>query len=136
MKIKSVWIDTYRSVVDNGRGHSVIVDLPPDQNGMNTGATALELVAMSLAGCVTTIFKVVAVKRKFEFKALKVELEADKPKEADTITKVTGNVEIVTDADEAEARTVFNLTMGSCPVGVLFVRAGLKPDWVVTVKHQ
>jgi putative redox protein len=136
MKIKSVWIDTYRSVVDNGRGHSVIVDLPPDQNGVNTGATTLELAAMSLAGCVTTIFKVVAVKRKFEFKALKVELEADKPKEADTITNVTGNVEIVTDADEAEARTVFNLTMGSCPVGALFVRAGLRPDWVVTVKHQ
>lgn len=134
MKIKSVWIDTYRSVVDSGRRHSVIVDLPPDQNGVKTGATALELAAMSLAGCVTTIFKVVAVKRKF--KGLKVELEADKPKEADTITKVTGNVEIVTDADEAEARTVFNLTMGSCPVGVLFVRAGLKPDWVVTVKHQ
>jgi uncharacterized OsmC-like protein len=114
----------------------VIVDLPPDQNGVNTGATALELAAMSLAGCVTTIFKVVAVKREFEFKEPKVELEADKPKEADTITKVTGSVEIVTDADEAEARTVFNLTMGSCPVGVLFVRAGLKPDWVVTVKHQ
>ena len=68
MKAKSVWIDGYRSVVDNGRGHSVIVDLPLEQNGANTAPTAVELTAMSLAGCVTTIFKVVAVKRKFDFK--------------------------------------------------------------------
>lgn len=136
MKAKSVWIDGYRSIVDNGRGHSVIVDLPLEQNGANTAPTAVELAAMSLAGCVTTIFKVVAVKRKFDFKGLKVELEAEKPKEAATITKVTGNVEIVTDGEESEARTVFNLTLDICPVGVLFEKAGLKPEWQVTVKKQ
>jgi putative redox protein len=134
MKATSVWIDGYRSVVDNGRGHSLIVDLPPDRNGANTAPTALELAAMSLAGCVTTIFKEVAVKRKFDFKALKVDLEAEKPKEASTITKVTGNVEITTSAEEQEARTVFRLTLDICPVGELFVKAGIKPEWQVTVK--
>jgi putative redox protein len=136
MKATSVWIDGYRSVVDNGRGHSVIVDIPLEQNGADTGATALELAVMSLAGCVTTIFKILALKRSFEFRGLKVELEAEKPKEANTITKVTGNVEIITSAEEAEARTIFRLTEEICPVGVLFAKAGLKPEWQVTVKKS
>ena len=136
MKATSVWIDGYRSVVGNGRGHSVIVDIPLEQNGADTGATALELAVMSLAGCVTTIFKILALKRSFEFRGLKVELEAEKPKEANTITKVTGNVEIITSAEEAEARTIFRLTEEICPVGVLFAKAGLKPEWQVTVKKS
>ena len=122
--------------MDNGRGHSVIVDIPLEQNGADTGATALELAVMSLAGCVTTIFKILALKRSFEFRGLKVELEAEKPKEANTITKVTGNVEIITSAEEAEARTIFRLTEEICPVGVLFAKAGLKPEWQVTVKKS
>ena len=130
----SVWIDRYRSVVDDGRGHSVIVDLPMEQDGADTGATGLELAAMAFAGCVTTIFKVIATKRKFEFKNLKVKLDAEKPNEANTITKVTGKAEIITSAEEAEARTVFRLTEEVCPVGVLFAKAGLKPEWQVTVK--
>jgi putative redox protein len=134
LKATAVWIDGFRSVVDNGRGHSVIVDLPPDRNGANTAPTAVELAAMSLAGCVTTIFREVAVKRKFDLKGLKVELDAEKPKEANTITKVTGSVEITTSAEEQEARTVFKLTLDICPVGVLFEKAGIKPEWKVTVR--
>jgi uncharacterized OsmC-like protein len=103
-------------------------------NAHTTAPTALELAAMSLAGCVTTIFKEVAVKRKFEFNSLKVELDADKPKEANTITKVTGNVEIVTKGEEQEARTVFKLRLDICPVGILFEKAGTKSEWEVTVK--
>ena len=134
MKARAVWIDGYRSVLDDGRGHSAIVDLPPDRNGADTAPMATELTVMALAGCVTTIFKEVAVKRKFDFKGLKVELEAEKPKEASTFTKVTGNVEITTSAEEAEARTVFRLTLDICPVHVLFEKAGIKPEWRITVK--
>ena len=142
--------------MDNGRGHSLIVDLPSDRGGANTAPTAIELAAMSLSGCVMTIFKEVAVKRKFDFKALKVDLEAEKPKETSTITKVTstitkvtstitkvtstitkvtGNVEITTSAEEQDARTVFRLALDICPVGELFVKAGIKPEWQVTVKR-
>src|SRR5208337_1117898 len=126
MKAVSVWADGYRSVLDDGRGHSVVVDLPADQNGKNTGPTALELCIMSLAGCITTIFKNVAGKRNFAYKALKVELEAEKPKDALTVTRLKGKMEIVTDADEKEAETVLRLTMNkACPVGVIFEDAGI-----------
>ncbi|HDD56549.1 MAG TPA: OsmC family peroxiredoxin, partial [Nitrososphaeria archaeon] len=37
MKARSIWIGKYRSVLDNLRGHSVVVDLPPAKNGEDTG---------------------------------------------------------------------------------------------------
>ena len=135
MKAISVWTDGYRSVLDNGRGHSVVVDLPTDQGGTNTAATALELCVMSLAGCITTIFKTVAGKRNFVYKAFKVELEAEKPKDALTVTGLKAKMEIVTDASQQEAETVLRLTLNkACPVGVIFTNAGIKFDWTLTVK--
>ncbi len=135
MKVTSVWVDGYRSVVDNSRGHSVVVDLPVEQNGANTGATALELCVMSLAGCITTIFRTVAEKRRFTYKAFKVELDAEKPKDALTVTSLKGRMELVTDGEEKEAQTVLRLTWdNACPVGVIFNKAGIKFDWILTVK--
>jgi putative redox protein len=134
MKAVSVWAEGYRSVLDDGRGHSVVVDLPTDQNGTNAGPTALELCLMSLAGCTTTIFKIVAGKRNFAYKAFKVELEAEKPEGALTVTGVKGKMEIVTGAEEKEAETVLRLTLKTCPVGVIFANAKIKYEWTLTVK--
>lgn len=134
IKARSIWISGYRSVVDNLRGHSVVMDLPRDQNGEDTGATALEFAVMALAGCVTTIFKIVAEKRKLDLKAMKIELEAEKPEGAKTITKVKGNVEVTTDASQSEVETVFKLTLDICPVGIIFQNAGIKSTWSVVAK--
>ena len=136
MKAISVWSDGYKSILNNGRGHSVVVDLPTDQNGTNTGPTALELCVMSLAGCITTIFKTVAGKRNFVYKAFKVELDAEKPKDALTVTGLKAKMEIVTDASEKETETVLRLTLNkACPVGVIFENAGIKLDWTLTVNR-
>jgi len=134
MKATSIWIDGFRSVLDNGRGHSVVVDLPAEQNGTNTGATALELSIMSLAGCITSIFRMVAEKRRFTYKAFKVELEAEKTKDSITVTSIDGHMELVTDAEEKDAQTTLKLTLDNCPVGVLFDEAKVKFDWTLTVK--
>ncbi|HMK83747.1 MAG TPA: OsmC family protein [Candidatus Bathyarchaeia archaeon] len=134
MKAVSIWAEGGRSVLDDDRGHSVVVDLPIDQNGTNAGPTALELCLMSLAGCTTTIFRIVAGKRNFAYKAFKVELEAEKPNDALTITSVKGKMEVVTDAEEKEAETVLKLTLKTCPVGVIFANAKINYDWTLTVK--
>ena len=134
MKATSVWVGGWRSVLDDGRGHSVVVDLPAEQDGTNTGTTALELAIMSLAGCITTIFRMVAEKRRFAYKAFKAELEAEKPKDAPTVTGIKGVMELVTDEEEKEAQTTVKLTLDNCPLGVLFDEAGIKFDWVVKVK--
>ena len=132
MKARSIWIGGYRSVVDNLRGHSVVMDLPPDQNGEDTGATALEFAVMALAGCVTTIYKIVAEKRHLDIKGMKVELEAEKGEK--TITEVKGNVEVITDADQKAVETVLKLTLDICPVGIIFQNAGIKSTWNIVAK--
>jgi putative redox protein len=137
LKATSVWVEGYRSVLDNGRGHSIIVDLPAEQNGANTGATALELSVMSMAGCITTIFRKVAEKRGFTYNAFRVELDAERPEDAPTVTSLKGRMELVTSGEEKEAQTVLRLTLDkACPVGVIFNRAGIKFDWVLTVKKS
>lgn len=125
MKAISTWDVEYKSVVDNGRGHRLVVDLPKEEGGNDTGPTALELAAMSLAGCITTIFKMIAVKRNFEFDSLKVQLDCEKAKDAATITKVTGTAELMTQASEFDAQTILNLTLKTCSVGVFFNKAGV-----------
>ncbi|MEM2188039.1 MAG: OsmC family protein [Nitrososphaerota archaeon] len=126
MKAVSVWISGFRSVVDNGRAHSVVVDLPVNQGGEDLGPTALELALMSLAGCIGTIFAIVAGKRKLSYESLRVELEAEKGEK--TIEKVRGVLRIKTAASREEVETALRLTMEICPVGLIFERAGAKPE--------
>jgi uncharacterized OsmC-like protein len=89
---------------------------------------------MSLAGCITSIFRMVAEKRRFTYKAFKVELEAEKTKDSITVTSIDGHMELVTDAEEKDAQTTLKLTLDNCPVGVLFDEAKVKFDWTLTVK--
>ncbi len=98
MKATSKWIDGMRSVVDNGRTHSQIMDLPPGKDGSDQGPTALEVCVMSLAGCISTIFAVFAKKMRLEFSAMEVSVDAVKPDDADTITKIVINMDITTDS--------------------------------------
>jgi len=134
MKATSVWISKYRSVLDNGRTHSVVVDLPPEDNGDDKGPTALELTVMSLAGCITTIFPMVAEKRGLKYSALKVDLEAEKGEK--TVEKVKGVLTIKTNASRGDVETVFRLTMGICPVGALFEKAGIKPEIEIKMESE
>ncbi len=126
MKAASAWISGFRSVVDNGRTHSVVVDLPREQGGEDLGPTALELALMSLAGCVGTIFAIVARKRGLSYESLKVELEAEKGEK--TIESVKGVMKVKTAASREEVETTLRLTMEICPVGLIFEKAGIKPE--------
>jgi len=83
MKITSRHVaGCYQSVVDNGRNHGVVMDLPEKKSGDNVGATALEMAGMALAGCISTIWAVVANNSKCSYRKMIVELELDKPDEA------------------------------------------------------
>lgn len=134
MRANAVWVEGYKSVVDNGRGHSVTLDLPTDQDGKDIGPTALELAIMALAGCATTIFKIVAAKRKLTYESLKIELNAEKPKNASALTEVNGHVEIATTGTEQEVQTALKLTFKTCPVGVIFEQAGIKVNYDLTLR--
>jgi len=134
MRANAVWVEGYKSVLDDDRGHRVTVDLPPESGGKDAGPTGLELAIMALAGCVTTIFKLVAAKRKLTYESLKVELNAEKPKNAPTVTEVKGHVEIATTGTEQEVQIALKLTFKTCPVGVIFEQAGIKVNYDLTLK--
>lgn len=121
MKSKSVLVDGYQSVIDNGRNHAVVTDLP---DSTDVGASALELSVMSLTGCISTIFKKVASKMRLNVERVEVEMDADKG--SDTIEKVSYTVRVRSDASEDKLNKCLKNTEKSCPVGVLFSRAGVE----------
>lgn len=82
----------YQSVVDNDRHHGMVVDLPEAKSGDDLGPTALELAVMGLSGCISTIWAVVAGKARVSYQKLRVELDADKPNDAPTITAVRAKI--------------------------------------------
>ena len=123
MKVVGTWKGGYQTHLEDGRGHSVTVDLPTDEGGHDAGASALELSVLSLAGCITTIFAIVAKKRGLSFEAMTVGLDARRPAGSPTIASVAGTLHVVTSASAADVQTALDITLKTCPVGVLFERA-------------
>jgi uncharacterized OsmC-like protein len=134
MKVTSRWVNGYVSETDNGRGHQVVVDMPPAKEGTDTGPTALELSVMALAGCITTIFRTMTKKRKWEFEAMTVELDAEQTPGAPTVDRIRGRFTIRTKASREEVETTLRLVLHQCPVGVLFEKAGVTPDLEVRIE--
>ena len=122
---KARLIKDLRVTVDNGRAHSVCLDLPPEL-GTDMGPTALELGVMSFSGCFVTIFSLTAKKMRVQLKELEVELRAQKSEETGTIISAEFEITVKSDADEERIHRIFELTRKNCPVGKLFEQAGVK----------
>lgn len=125
MKSNSLWTRKFQSVVDNGRNHSMVIDLPEAKGGSNSGPTALEMCVMSLSGCVGTIFAMVAEKMRLKFEKMEVELIAEQSQNAPTITDVHFTLRIQTSEERQKIEKCLDLTINTCPVGVLFKQAGV-----------
>lgn len=123
-----MWTGGYATRLSDARGHEVIVDLPADEGGADFGTSALELAVQSLAGCISTIFALVAAKRRVPYESLSIELTASRPKGAPTIERVRATVRVSTPATHDEVETALRLTVRTCPVGVIFERAGIPID--------
>ncbi|MFO8065719.1 MAG: OsmC family protein [Spirochaetia bacterium] len=117
-----------QSIVDNGRHHGLVVDLPEAKSGDDLGPTALELAAMGLAGCVSTIWAVVAKNSGVTYRKVIVELDLDKGDKDPTFTSTSGVVKVDSDEEEGKLQRILEKTMQACPVGQLFEQAGLHPD--------
>lgn len=124
MKSKAKWGGNSKVILDDGRGHETICDLPSAEN---LGPTALELSVMSYAGCIVTIFKIIAEKRRISFDSLEVEVIANKPDGAKTIQSIEFHAKVKSEAEQKSLEKVLELTAVTCPVGVLWKQAGLEP---------
>jgi len=121
--------------VDDGRAHSVCLDLPPEL-GTDMGPTALELGVMSFAGCFATIFALTAKKMRVPLKDLEVKMEAVKSDEAGTITEANLTITVKAEAPEDRIQRIHKLTIENCPVGVLFEKAGVKTNYNLIIAKE
>jgi uncharacterized OsmC-like protein len=129
MKITSRHVTgCFQSVVDNGRHHGLVLDLPEAKSGDDVGPTALELSAMALAGCISTIWAVVAKNSNVSYRKMIVELETDKPDNAPTFTGSRAVVKVDSDEDQEKLERILEKTMQACPVGRLFEQAGIETE--------
>jgi uncharacterized OsmC-like protein len=127
MKITSRHVTgCYQSVVDNGRHQGLVLDLPESKSGDDVGPTALELAAMALAGCVSTIWAVVAGNSRCSYRKVIVELEIDKPDSAPTFTGGTAVVRVDSEETQEKLERILEKTMNACPVGRLFEAANVE----------
>ena len=112
--------------VDGVRRQVSLIFVPEAKKGDDLGPTALELAAMALAGCVSTIWAVVAKNSKCSYRKMIVDLDMDKPDNAPTFTGGSINVRIDSDESEEKLKRILDKTLKSCPVGVLFEQAKLE----------
>ena len=118
----------FRIDVDDGRKHALCLDLPPD-DGTDMGPSALELALMSYVGCYATIFALTAKKMRITLKDLQVDSEAIKSEEVGTITQVRVDILVLADAPQDRMNRAHEVTLKTCPVGILFERACVKMEY-------
>lgn len=128
-------IEGFQILLDDNESHSYVVDLAPDL-GTGLGSSSLELCVMSHAGCYATIFLLTAKKMRLVVKGLKVKLEAIKSDETGTISEETFDINIKTDAPQDRVDRAHKLTLETCPVGILFEKAGVRASYKVTILKE
>jgi uncharacterized OsmC-like protein len=125
----------FRIALDDGRSHSVCVDLQIDE-GSDMGPTPLELCVMSFAGCYAIIFALTAKKMRIRLKGLDVRLEAIETEEAGTITEANLDITVKADTPKDRIDRLHKLTVKNCPVGKLFEKAGVKTKYNVRAEKS
>ncbi len=128
-------VEGFQILLDDNESHSYVVDLAPNL-GTGRGSSSLELCVMSHAGCYATIFLLTAKKMRLEIKGLKVKLEATKSDETGTISEETFDISIKTEAPQDRIERAHKLTVETCPVGILFEKAGVKATDKVTTSKE
>jgi putative redox protein len=125
MQSTSKWQEKFRSIVDNGRGHQVEMDLPPAKNGEDKGATAFEFTLMALSGCITTIYAMIAANSNVKIDAMEAVCTAETNEAGTEYKKVVVENKVSSDADQEMLERLMTKTIAACPVGNLFKQANI-----------
>jgi len=128
-------IEDFRIVVDDGRAHSVCLDLPREM-GTDMGPTALELAVMGFSGCVATIFLLMVKKMRVSISDLDVKIKAEKSEDARTVTKADVEIIVKTGESEEKMNRVWEKTRENCPVGILFEQAGVQVSYRLRIVKE
>ena len=128
-------IEGFQILLDDNESHSYVVDLAPGV-GTGLGASSLELCVMSHAGCYVTILALVAKKMHLALKGANVKVAAVKSEETGTVSEEAFDITIKTDAPQDRVDRLHKLTLETCPVGILFEKAGVKISYKLNVTKE
>jgi uncharacterized OsmC-like protein len=107
------------------RGHSLVIDQPANAAGTDTGPTPLELLFASLAGCIGTIGRIVAMQKRIELRGMNIKVEGPldtdgllgKPIDARVgFEGITISVEVDADLTDEEKNAFVHEVDSRCPV--------------------
>ncbi len=76
VKVESV-LDAKFKLESTVHGHKVIVDQPVALGGTDAGLTPLDYLLVSLAGCIGTIGRIVAMQKRITLRGMKITVEGD-----------------------------------------------------------
>ena len=116
IKATAKWLENVRTIADNSRTHSLVLDLENQKGGDDTGPTALELAVMALADCAITIFADVCKQSKVELSELEAIAEAEKPLDSSKLTGVNIKVTVTAKARKQLLEAAWRRTEANCPV--------------------
>ncbi len=107
------------------RGHKVVIDQPANAGGTDTGVTPLELVLVSLAGCIGSIGRIVAMQQRIALRGMKIKVEGGldvdgllgKPIDGRIgFEEITISVDVDADLSDAEKESFIHEVDRRCPV--------------------
>ena len=107
------------------RGHKIIIDQPTNAGGSDTGVTPLELMFASLAGCIGSIGRIVAMQKRIDLRGMDIKVEGPldtdgllgKPIEGRVgFEGITVTVDVDADMTDAEKEAFIHEVDARCPV--------------------
>jgi putative redox protein len=123
--VRARTIQGYELILDNGKSHCAVADQPTEAS-TGLGPTPLELCLMSHAGCYATICVMTARKMRLPLKGCDVKIDAVKSQERGTVSDESFDIALKLDAPEDRVQRLHDVTLKTCPVGILFEKAGVK----------
>jgi len=70
-------LDSKFKIESDIRGHQIVVDQPANAGGTDAGPTPLEYLMVSLAGCIGSISRIVAMQKQLAIRGMKITAEGD-----------------------------------------------------------
>lgn len=107
------------------RGHKLVIDQPVNAAGTDTGPTPLELVLASLAGCIGTIGRIIALQRRIALRGMEIKVEGEldtdgllgKPIDGRVgFESITISVDVDADMTDEEKESFIHEVDRRCPV--------------------
>jgi uncharacterized OsmC-like protein len=133
MQAVATWRKGHGVLLEDGRAHSVVVDLPPEGGGTSAGTSPLELSVLSLAGSLALTFVAVARKRRLEFSGLTLVLEGEVSSSEAALRGIHGTLRVRSRADRTEADAALRSALELSPVGRIFRDAKIPMDVTLVV---